>query len=828
MSGPAPARAGYPALFYLMTAAAVALILAWGAAENGPTRWDDSWYLAGAVRLFDRFAEEGLPGYWRGFEHALGDKAPLITVLPFPFFVLIGRSTFVIYLVNSVACVVLAAALYQLCRRFFGERVSLLAVFFALTSALLAGLSRLFLVEYWLAALTVCAVLAAARWEETGKSRWLLLLGVWCGLGLLMKITFPLFAGPVVAAVMLRKRGKQVVRLLGDVVLVAIPAVALAGPWYQHNWASVTRRSFQESYFVPVHPTEPQSPLSMAAEYAWLIVNHGLSAVHVVIAAAGLLVWLALRRDNFLGGAVWYVLPWMASLPVFALSENRDLRLIAPMIPAFAMVTAALFEVALKRLRGAAGRGAVAGAVGALAVITAGHSFEIFGHASVRLGPWQVFSPAPGYAFPPNPQHWPLDQVLDRLAARERLGRGSHLIVGMGADTWSFNSNNLDLQAALRKYPMEFHTTAYTSDADQVQLIMSRTQYFLLKDGGTQQPATRFEGGPVTEEFLRHGPLFREVEPAIEAPDGGRIRIFENASAGPDAFFPARVQGAPAELPPVDLNFGNEVQVTGLRLTEEGGLFTLALRWKCLQPPAVQYRCFAHVVDPEGKVIASMDHEILRGSPPLNEWQPGDEGYEARYLMLPPAKVRGAQVRLGLFDPETRLRAPLWTSTLPLKDDYTAAVIEPNGLPPAEYRFRMQPAPLVSCEVNFAAGLRLTGYSVKREDGIAWVRLRWEAPASLRDPLRFFGHAVKSEAPETEILASFDHDLALERRPRPRGGRPRVLIQDIVRDVSRLDRDAKLLRAGVFDVTRPLDRLAVESSSLPASLPQKAIFLPLP
>jgi 4-amino-4-deoxy-L-arabinose transferase-like glycosyltransferase len=828
MSGPAPAREGLPALFYLMVVAAVALILAWGVAEKGPTRWDDSWYLAGAVRLFDRFADEGLGGYWRGFEHALGDKAPLITVLPFPFFCLIGRSTYVIYLVNSVGCVVLALALYHFCRRFFERPVALWAVFFALTSALLAGLSRLFLVEYWLTAFTLCALLALARWEETGRNRWLLALGVCCGLGLLMKITFPLFAGPVVAVILLRARRQNLPRVLGDIVLIAIPAVALAGPWYFHNWALVTRRSFQESYFVPVHPTAPQSPVRLAADYVLLILNNGLSSVHVVAALAGMVVWLAARRRNFLGGAAWYLLPWVVGLPVFAVSENRDLRLIAPMIPAFAIAIAAVFTFALDRAAATIRRVSSAAVVIGLLLVTAGHSFAAFGDRVIKLGPWQLFSSTFAYAFPPNPQHWPLDEVIHRMAWQERLGRGSWLIVGMGADTWSFNSNNLDLQTALLHYPMEFHTTAYTSNPDEVRLIMSRTQYFLLKDGGTQQPLSRFQGGPLTRDVLLSGALFRESEPAIPTPDGGRIRIFQNASAEPDAFLPARQSATPPELPPATLNFSNQLQVTGLRLTEADGVFTLALKWKCLNPPPIAYRCFAHVLDGEGKLLSSMDHEILHGSPPVNEWQPGDEGYEARYLVLPAAKAQGAQIRLGLFDPETRLRVPLQASTLPLKDDYTAAVVEPNRAPPTEVTFRLEPAPLVPVDVLFDGGLRLTGYSVKREGGVAWLRLRWEAPASLAAPLRFFGHAVQSQELTAGILASFDNDLGLDRMPRSPEGRPRVFVQDIARDVSKLDPAIHLLRAGVFDFDHPLDRVAVRSSSLPMSRPQKAIYLPLP
>jgi hypothetical protein len=807
-----------PARLYLIVAAALALILAWGAAEKGPTRWDDSWYLAAAVRLFDRFAEEGLAGYWRGFEHALGDKAPLITVLPFPFFCLLGRSTYVIYLVNSAACVVLSLALYRLARKWLAEKAALLAVFFALSSPLLLGLSRIFLVEYWLAALTVCALWALAEWEEKRKWRWLLALGAFCGLGLLMKITFPLFAGPVVAVVLLRTCRRRVLSLAGALLLLALPAAALAGRWYAHNWTLVTRRSLQESYFVPAHDVVRASPAAMAADYFFMLLNDGLSAAHLAAAAVGLLWWLARGRDNFLRGGWWYLVPWVAALPVFVLSENRDLRLIAPLIPAAAIVLGALAA----RL----GRPVIALLAALGCLIAFEGSFARLGIPTIRLGRWQVFRSTTSYAFPPNPHYWPLDEVIERLARRDRLGPGSRLIVGLGADTWSFNSNNLDLHAALRRQPIEFHTTAYTSDPELVRRIMSRTQYFLWKEGGTQQPMTRFQGGAITRDYLLHGPLFREVEFGIETPDGGRLRLFENASLGPDMFVSRRQSGVLPELAPVNLNFGDQLQLTGLRFTEQEGVFRLALRWRCLNPAAGPYRAFAHLVDREGKLAGTMDHEILRGAPPVESWQPGDEGYEARYLVLPASQAPGTTLRLGLFHPETRLRVPVWASTFPLKDDYTAAVVEPNQEPGREYQFRLGPAPIQSCDVRFERGVRLTGYSLRRGARTAWLRLQWLIPSGEQSRLYFFGHAVASQDRETAILLGFDQDLGLDRRPRPPRGGSFLLLQDVVRDVSQLGPEVKFLRAGLFDMDEPLDRLAVRSSSLPMSREQKAIFLP--
>ncbi len=183
-------------------------------------------------------------------------------------------------------------------------------------------------------------------------------------------------------------------------------------------------------------------------------------------------------------------------------------------------------------------------------------------------------------------------------------------------------------------------------------------------------------------------------------------------------------------------------------------------------------------------------------------------------------------LRFGLFDPETGLRAPVWSSSYPLKDDYTAAVIAPNQTPAAEPVFRMGPAPAVSCNVEFERGIRLTGYSLHRSGGVAWQRLRWLVPPRAGGRIYFFGHAVASQDRDTPILLGFDQDLGLDRLPPARRRAPLALVQDVVRDVSRLGPEVKFLRAGLFDMDQPLDRLAVRSSSLPMSPVQKAVFLP--
>ncbi|HYM11165.1 MAG TPA: hypothetical protein VEU62_10545, partial [Bryobacterales bacterium] len=301
---------------------------------------------------------------------------------------------------------------------------------------------------------------------------------------------------------------------------------------------------------------------------------------------------------------------------------------------------------------------------------------------------------------------------------------------------------------------------------------------------------------------------------------------FEDRSAAADAFFPAGQRRATPELHGVEVNLGDCLQLRGLRFCEKEGLLTLEMEWRCLHPPERPLRCFAHVVGRDGKALGSLDHEILRGAPPITDWKPGDAGYEARCLILPAKAARGATLRLGLFDPETGLRTPVWASTLPLVDDYTAAVVDPNSAPGAGCRFEMRPAPLEECDVHFEGGLRLTGRSFVRAGDVGWLRLRWSAPGRPKGNVHFFGHVVVEPSPAAPILLSFDHDTGLGRMHNP-GSEELVAVQDIVRDVSKLGEGARFLRAGLFDGERPDVRLPVRSSSLPMSKQENAVYLPL-
>lgn len=260
------------------------------------------------------------------------------------------------------------------------------------------------------------------------------------------------------------------------------------------------------------------------------------------------------------------------------------------------------------------------------------------------------------------------------------------------------------------------------------------------------------------------------------------------------------------DVDPVEVNFSNYLQLAGVRMIREAAGITLRLRWRTLRPPARPWRCFAHVLSQDTQ-ISSLDHEILRGRPPITQWQEGDQGYESLRLWLPnpPEDVK---LRLGVYDPEINVRCAVLASTLAVLDESSAVSIEPDRAPGNSYVVKFEEPLLTPCGVAFEGGLELAAYSVARHGELVWLRLKWIMRHAPRRRLRFFGHLVTEAAPETPALAQFDQDLAID------GRWPATAVeQNVVRRVAYSG--PAWLRAGLFKPSN-LKRLKVLNSPVAA------------
>jgi 4-amino-4-deoxy-L-arabinose transferase-like glycosyltransferase len=119
-----------------------AVTLVWLRLDRSAPHWDDSWYLANSLRLYDSLVEDGLAGFTKTFLKTFAFKAPLIAALPVPFYLALGRRWHAAYLVNVVSLFLLFGSVYRVGKAVSDARTGLLAVFIAGTMPLLYDLSR--------------------------------------------------------------------------------------------------------------------------------------------------------------------------------------------------------------------------------------------------------------------------------------------------------------------------------------------------------------------------------------------------------------------------------------------------------------------------------------------------------------------------------------------------------------------------------------------------------------------------------------------------------------------------------------------------------------
>jgi 4-amino-4-deoxy-L-arabinose transferase-like glycosyltransferase len=483
-------------------AAAVAA-LAWLRLNRAPPAWDDSWYLSNSLTLYDAWTSGGLPGLVMQFLAALGFKAPLITALPLPFYRIFGRRWHFAFLVNLAAMLALYAAVWGIGNRLRSARAGLIAVYICATLPLLYGLSRWYMVEYPLAACVAVACWLAIVPEITRP--WVgVALGIVCGFGMLLKIVFPLFVALPIGAALIRSRSWRAL------ARVLVPCILLAGPWYALHWRATVDYAIASGYgeLATAQRTGAIfSPAAIAA-YLGLAAERGVSFYYAAVAAcAGVVVLLrrqfqALRRISPLA---W----WLAPFLIFLFGENKDIRYIAPILPAIALAAACLLDTALERWR---------------LVIPVVLVFPLASLMAVSFH-WPYAAPDLGYASYYDPNTWLHDEIL-RVIADNALARpGEKKLVLIGTDRGRFNRENFQLTAVQNRLLLEVQTTAYKKDWGQLLNLARASSYFVYKQGGEPESAFFNTRGAEFIAYLRSSPEWVEIPFGRALPDGGTAHI---------------------------------------------------------------------------------------------------------------------------------------------------------------------------------------------------------------------------------------------------------------------------------------------------------------
>jgi 4-amino-4-deoxy-L-arabinose transferase-like glycosyltransferase len=459
----------------------------WILLDHSVPSWDQSHYLSTTLQYQHSFESGGPIDLLRSIHTADPSHGPLFTVLLLPFFAVFGATNSSALLLNLAIAPVLYFAAGEIAWIVFKSwSARLLTIVLVATMPLMVGLLHNALQDFLLVTLATLSLLLLLE-SEGLQRRWTTwAMALTMGLGTLTKVTFPLFvAGPllvvvagVVASLLSARRageprrpdGRTLAINLGGAALVYL-VVALA--WYGPNFSATldyVRSTTGGTLAEGAGPADPFTFHAIAsfttgvinANLSWVILLVGLLAAALDVGRLRALLTRPLRWDPIQKLAfllAWAVIPYLS----VALAHNQDVRLMAPALPAVAILVAG--AVSAVRWRGA--RIALAAtAVIVLTYQTLVHITDVTPgfmpeQAKVEVGSYaavvQLDSQPIGYEQLPGDDYGaPVLDYIEDVARHEPGGAAAPRTICLLESEAVVNSNTFGFLVAAREDPYAF------------------------------------------------------------------------------------------------------------------------------------------------------------------------------------------------------------------------------------------------------------------------------------------------------------------------------------------------------------------------------------
>jgi 4-amino-4-deoxy-L-arabinose transferase-like glycosyltransferase len=588
--------------------------------------YDEAWYLETSLHLHRSLLQGGLAEWWRAYRGAFGVKAPLLSVLALPFYLVFGPGRETAMLVNSFFVVVASLYLFLLARRLFSPSAGLAAVVFFQTMPLAYGLSRSFMTEYGLAALAIVFLYYLAASDDLTRPRETFQLGIVLGLGLLMKVIFPVFvAGPLLVA-LYRRRSWEPVFLIG------LPALVLASTWYAYNWRPLLAFAFESAY----GGIAPDYSAGGAGAWLALVVNQGMSFYYA--AAVLILVPIAFfrRRPEGMGFlAAWLVPPVLA----LAAGRNQLIRFVLPVLPVFAIaLAAAVFSLGRSWRTQALLAVALAVYPQRLFAATTYRPHAPAGHA-VTLGPFVVFARDLGWARPPvHEDPWEHRRLLE-AARRLAPDAAQPFYVVLALDHTYLNANLLNYLNAYENYPVRFTSLGYgESSVDRAieRIYALDARFLLLGEGFPDLPEFLNRVNDGLRARLERGELPFRLRAEVPLAPPRKALLYER-----DAPWSTAAEAQPSHPQRTDFPGGLTLLGHDWR-RRDLYLHELTLYWTARERLRQEYRIRVEL--PGG----ALDYLVTGGAYPMTAWKPGQVVRETRTVYLGPGRTGPVEARVSV------------------------------------------------------------------------------------------------------------------------------------------------------------------------------------
>jgi hypothetical protein len=630
--------------------------------DQVPPWWDQAQYLRESLILYDKLTNEGVLSFYNAFTDAIKEKAPLIAVVPIPFYLLLGKKYISALAANLLFIILGNYYFYKFGALMSKKREALLGVFILNLFPLIFGLSREFLVEYGLMTLVVIWLYYFLKSDCFESRKYSLVLGIIAGLGMLMKVSFPLY----IIAPVLFLCIKKVIKLknlpgvyIKNALITLIIGILLAGTWYFKNFSHVINFAFTAGYGKAAENYQLGNVFSLKTilEYWLCIINLGTSMymflLIICLIAIRTIAFLSKRSSSVLEKEYWYFLVIWFAVPfmVFTFGVNKDYRYMAPALPPIALLMSiGLNHIPLIKYKEF--------------FLTTLLIFPVFNYLYISFFPKPVHLETKhfiflnnnlGYAHSPVKEKWPNEKLIEfiRLDAM-RIGISPHHISTMLLfDHQYMNGNTQNYYSEKNGEGVYFATTAsYLKESitDLADKIQDSSTYLVTKSDELGPEFSNVKNVQIVA-LLTAGKLNFEKIGTLPLPDGTFLSVYRNKDIKTVGC--QILDNLPNDIAqPLEVNFGGKVVYLGTTIEKRSeNQLKISYYWQLKNDLGKYKQIFVHFTDKENNPLFQNDHEFCANR--SFEELKGKFIKDTNCVGIPQsAKGKEIDVKVGLYVPE--------------------------------------------------------------------------------------------------------------------------------------------------------------------------------
>lgn len=564
--------------------------LNWIVADQAPPTWDDSLYL-NQVLSFTTVFKEGVKPFVISILSLDRGRVPMGALLAVPASLLFGPSEFAAVFTLNLCWFAISWGIFYIGKTIFSKKVGFIATIFTALLPIYQTVSHFYLIDFYLATFVVLTITAIIL-NIKSENNYFWLLGIFLGIGMLIKITFLIFifAPMLIYSLYFFKKIKIKPTLLYKTIFAISIGLAITIPYIYINFKSLLEQSVSlnspqlAALYNMKNPFSLQSFLNFLAvqfrSYMGIII--GLGGIFGIFTIFHNSYFFSTEKRRFLLLLVGWFVP---ALFIFGFGYIQDVRYFIPALPVASLLAAQFLSYKKNK------------SLWILIII-----FPIIGVTTSN------FKNELGYANPDNRYWKTAETITNLLSVLDKNTPNNRELLFLGG-TQQYHIALFRYYARLQSDSIDFRALPYYA---QPNMTADQSINYILEQ---QFPAIIYKTGPAWPEFSSkndlqiinffesHPDIFKKVPLEIELPDGNEYFIF----------FPQKCQlvesvdSTEKILLQNPHSFGSYLTLTSATLKKLESYTSINLYWKLRKSLPNNYTEFIHLLAEDKQLLAQKD-----------------------------------------------------------------------------------------------------------------------------------------------------------------------------------------------------------------------------